>query len=72
MISSGRMIRYESLFVEDRAPCHTDKDNGKLLLNGSKKPSWPSKSPYMNPIEHLLTIFERIIRKIESEDIFKS
>ena len=59
MFSSDRIIKNESLFMEDGATCHTAKDTHDWLLQDRiKKLLWPNESPYMNPIDHPWAILE--------------
>ena len=53
IVPNGRMIKHESLFMEDGVPCHTSKSAQDWLhQNGIKNLTWPNQWPDMNPIEH--------------------
>ena len=59
IFSSGKMNKFESLFMENGAPCHSARAKQNWLSqNGINKLPWPSQSPDMNPIENPMQLYE--------------
>ena len=64
IMSSGKMNKVNSLFMEDGVPCHSARATQLWLSRNEKnKLTWSSQSPNMNPIENLWSILDRNLRK---------
>ena len=64
VFSTGQMVKNNTLFMEDGAPCHTAKKTKEWQdRNGIKQLPWPSQSLAMNPMKHLWAILDRAVRK---------
>ena len=64
ILSSGKMNKVISLFMEDGASCHYARATQHWLSqNGINKLPWPSQSPDMNPTENLRGILDWNLRK---------
>ena len=52
----------DSIFMQDKAPCHTAKVNTKALADhGINVLDWPGNSPDLNPIENIWGYMKRAI-----------
>ena len=64
VFSTGQVVKNNTLFMEDGAPCHTAKKTKRWQdRNGIKRLPWPSRSLERNPIEHLWAILDRAVQK---------
>ena len=66
VFSTGQMVKNNTLFMEDGAPCHTAKMTKDWQdRNGIKRIRipWSRQSLEINPIEHLWTILDRTVQK---------
>ena len=70
VFSTNQMVKNNTLFMEDGAPCHTPKTTKEWQdRNGIKRLPWPSQSPEMNPIEHLWVLLDRDVQKVQETNI---